>query len=774
MTRVVVEVAFGDTVADVVSTGGTWTDITEFVHITEDSGISITRGAEDEKSETQPGTLALQLDNSSGRFTPTNAGSPYYPNVIKNVPIRVNVATVVKNYIRNPSFEGGETGSTDTWSWATGVSVLPVGTPVQSGTRAAQVTWNASASDYFQTVVYGLTIGATYTASAYVRVPTGDAAVRVRMGGINSSASAVNDAYTRLMVSFTATASVMTLQVIPSTTPAAGDLVYVDAVQVEESSSATTFDSAAAQLHPRFFGVVNEWPIRWQGLYSTVSITATDLFKMLSRTEALRPMLTQEVLSQQPHACYPLDEESGATSGGDVSGNIGPQPAAIVQAGSGGTLAFAGGTAPLGVSGAPLLTPASASAGKYLKAALGSAFQSASVTQQILVEAWFSTSTQGRIILGLSSADQEYVLLLYLAAGTGYLTVESDQPGVSAVTTTAGSTNLADGALHHVIYDAEVKELYVDGVSIGAFGGILAVSDLSTLTVGASHLGGNIWSGSLSNVAVYANTALSATDLAGHYTAGTTGYSGETADARIGRLAGYAGIPTGILGDFTGGIAQQAELGSTPLDHLREVETTESAKLLCDRGAPSVILQSRSIRYNPGISGTLTYADLETDDIELADDDQKMVNTAIVSRPGGARQRMVAATARATYGPYETSTEVLRTNDTEVSDLGHWLVSRYADPPPELRGVKVEASTLGLSTYRALLAADISTVLTITSLPVEAPASTMTVTIEGYTEKITEKRHLLAVHTSRTYTDAAWTLDSSTYSVLGTTTRLAY
>jgi hypothetical protein len=771
MTRVCVEAAFGTPLTEAVATGGTWTDITSRVDII-NAGISITRGAQDELSQIQAGTCTLTLDNSDGALTPENASSPYYPNVIDGVPVKVSVATVTKNFLRNPSFEDG---SVSTWDWPAGVEAFTVGTPVQSGTQAARIAWNASASDYFQSTVYGLTIGATCTASAYVRVPAGDVAVRIRMGGVTSSASAVNDAYTRLTVTFTATASVMTLQVIPSTTPAAGDIVFVDAVQVEEAAAATAFDSTAAELHERFWGMVNGWPVHWSGLYSKVTITATDVLGVLSRAdEQMRPMLLQEVLLWGPNAYYPMDEDSAATSAGDVSGLTGPQSLAIQQTGAGGTLQFGAGTAPLGMPGAPLFTPASATAGKYLRAELGTAFQATSFTQQLLIEAWFSTSTAGRNILTIASPDRGYYLILYLASATGFLSVESKQPGVAASTVTAGATNLADGQLHHVIYDAEAQELYVDGVSLGAFAAILAVQDLSTLTVGASQNGSTLWSGSISNVAVYLDTSMSASSLADHYTCGMTGHAGETADERAHRLTAYVGLDFSDVGIFTTGIAEQAALGRTCLEHLRDVEATESGKLYASRGAPMVTLQARSVRYNPTSALSIVYADFEPDDFELAYDTQKVANVLTLTRPGGATQRMVHAASKAARGPIGRSVETLCTSDLVVTDLGNWLLYRYATPTSELRGVKIQANTMGQTTYRTLMAADISTVLTVTSMPDQAPAPSMSVTVEGYREDIRHNQHTIQFLTSRTVTDTVWVLDDPVYSVLGATTRLAY
>lgn len=64
-----------------------WTDVTDWVEL--QSLITITNGRQDEMGQADANRLSLTLDNSDGRFTPTNASSPYYPNVRIGRPIRV-------------------------------------------------------------------------------------------------------------------------------------------------------------------------------------------------------------------------------------------------------------------------------------------------------------------------------------------------------------------------------------------------------------------------------------------------------------------------------------------------------------------------------------------------------------------------------------------------------------------------------------------------------------------------------------------------------------
>jgi hypothetical protein len=83
-----VSLAFG---ADLTADPSTWswTDITEYVRYA--PGIEVTVGRRDETSQSQPSQCTLTLDNASGRFTPRNPSSPYYPNVRFNCPLRVRV-----------------------------------------------------------------------------------------------------------------------------------------------------------------------------------------------------------------------------------------------------------------------------------------------------------------------------------------------------------------------------------------------------------------------------------------------------------------------------------------------------------------------------------------------------------------------------------------------------------------------------------------------------------------------------------------------------------
>ncbi|MGW1158423.1 hypothetical protein ACWD5Q_06520 [Streptomyces sp. NPDC002513] len=795
----------------------TWTDVSQYVDgITR--GITVTRGASDELSETQPGTATLTLDNADGRFTPGNAASPYSPWVRRNAPIRISVAIIPTTTGSAPyplamlgdDFDDGRINST-LWptlaggptetggrlripvSTAADASVLSARTWTLVGSKltaklatvpAAGTSTNAAASMWVNSTTSGTRIGWRFDALAGVIAamsqtgfsdgsPTNltysaidHAWLRVREASGTVYWETSPDGYTWVVRRTLATPSWVTSQthaVEFPTTRTGGTSDYIE------------WDLVGATVKPRLYGMVNEWPVDWEGLNSKVTVSCTDLFKRLNRLPALRSMVTEEIINLVPVAYYPLTEPSDSTSAGDLSGN-GLPSMAITQAGSGGTLTMGAGTGPAATGDStPVLTPSTATAGKYLAADLGVAAQAQLTTNRPAFEAWFQTTTTGRAIFGLYSPDLQYVHVMSLSA-TGALQIEWTVTGASALTvyTVSGTSGLADGNWHHVVYDQRLNVVWVDGVNKDPAVSVTFGADQRVLNIGG-YRGTRLWNGSLAHVAVFGASAAIGSALAQHYSAGTNGYAGDTADTRISRLADYVGlVDVTIVGSTFDPIASQGPGGTQVVARMREVESTESGKLFAARDQFNLTYQSRDVRYNPTAAAEafqIAYADLEPG-TSFADDDQKMVNTVDASRPGGATQTVTAPQSVLAYGPYPQTLDILKTSDNSVLDAAYWLVSRYADPGPELREVAIEAYTM--ATYQAILDADISSYFTVTSLPSQAPVSSMRVTVEGYTETIKERSHVIQFHTSASVTDSVWVMDDPVYSVLDSTTRLAY
>jgi hypothetical protein len=794
----------------------TWTDISSYVDVAK-RGVTIARGASDELSETQPGQASLMLDNQDGRFTAGNALSPYSPYVRRNAPIRVSVAVIPTRSGSAPyplaqlgdDFDDGRidttlwSGNFGTVSETGGRARISAVAGVSSGFQSAR-QWKLQGSRTtvrLATVPSGGTNGRTsfmvnaVTSGTRIgfecNATTGNLSCKSDVGFFDGSAvsvtySPIDHAWLRIReasgtvywetsgdgFSWSARRSLAT----PAWVGTDQVALSISATRDSGTTDFAEYDLVGAEVRPRFWGLVNEFPVGFEGLSSTVMVTCTDLFKRLNRRPALRSMLGEEILTLAPMVYYPLSEESTSATAGDVGGNGAPS-LAITQAGAGGTLALGSADGPPETGEqVPVFTPSTATAGKWLMADLGPQFEDTTLNY-LTFEAWFKTTTTGRAIMGVHSIDLVNQHVLSIAAG-GTLQVEWTSDGspltVEAVTSPA---TLADGNWHHVVYDQREGKVWIDGTLTDSALAVPRRFYERVLHVGG-YRGTRLWNGSIGHAVVYATLDYSVGPLiTGHYSAGMTGFSGEDADVRLQRLATYAQVPSvTISGSTFDPIASQGPGGTQVVARMREVESTESARLFAERDYYGLAFQSRDLRYNPNPLSevfTIAYADLETNSVELADDDQKLVNSIEASRPGGATQKVTAPSSILAFGIYDPGAiSILKTSDNSVLDAAYWRVSRYANPSPELREVPIEAYTM--STYLDILDADISSYFSVTSMPSQAPASSMRVTVEGYTETIKEKSHLIQFHTSATNNDSVWVLDDPTYSVLDSTTRLAY
>ncbi|GGZ28405.1 hypothetical protein GCM10010387_22320 [Streptomyces inusitatus] len=785
-----------------------WTDITEYVDVSA-SGVNITRGASDEFADTQPGTLTMRLDNQNGQFSG--------PDALPGVPVRAAVTHLPARTGPAPwpltaLADDFDDGRIDPVLWpdcyggvaeAGGRARIPLTPGAPAGYKSGR-SWLLTGSQF--AVKLSALPAAGGSSAATLTVTAASATAGTRAGFVYSpitqtlscvsevagtdpaSVTVAHSPTAHLWIRIREAAGVLfwetspdgcswtVLRSIPTPAWVGTDQVVIEMAGVRTGGAGdyAELDLAGAVVYPRFYGAVGDFPVQWAGLESTVTITATDVFKWLGRDRELKSCLAEEIAATgSAVAYYPLTETSGS-SAGDLSGRGAPS-LARVQAGSGGTLTFGAADGPAATGEkAPVFTPASSSAGRYLAADLENAL--GVIEGEMFVEFWFSTSTTGRVIMSLRTAAEDEMFILSLNFA-GILQVEFVIYDAVPETQTVPTGNLADGAWHHVLWDTNLFTIYVDGVArLTDFA--MLITDTRFLDVGG-HKGARLWSGSIAHLSIYNTFFAPLPTLPSHYTAGTTAHAGETADLRIARLARYTGLgPPSIYGTVHDPVAGQGAGGQTALSRMREIETTESARLYAARDRLALDYASRGLRYNPSPAAdafSVEYADLETDGVQLKRDDQKLINTVTASRPDGATQRAVDTASAARYGTYAPpggDISILKTSDNAVRDAATWLISRYAQPVYELREVPVQAYSH--PAYLGILGADIGSHISVTGLPAQAPAAEMRVTVEGYTETIKHRDHRIAFHTSAAITDSVWVLDDPVYAELGTTTRLAY
>lgn len=778
-----------------------WYDLSTFLDL-EAVPLTVTRGRVNEQSLPTPGQLTCQLFDDDGRFTPGLATSPYAPYVVDGAPIRLSVimpSTV--NREDNNSHEQG-LGEWQPAGPGTGPGLTQSTTHVYAdgGGWAMLVTWvNQATASAAQRRIQGLTVGTQYTVSRYVYVPTGSPDVQLVVGdGVAATGSAVTtkDAYTRATVTFVATQPSHNLQV-QVTSSVGGGQCWTDAGQVETGAAATALAAGAVKL-PRFYGPALEWSMTWDGpagLAATTQLVATDILRRLPRHGTLRPFDVEEALYDSPVTYLPLDEPQGATQ----VGNLGSWQGAgtPVNPGGGGTLTFAGSTGPpADGTSAPMFAPASASSGWYISA------PSFLVTAAVTVEAFINTPTTGRAILDLSGTVRGSTgagPTLSVEAGTGKLRWDSDFGALSVTS----SASVADGATHHVaatyVHDGanHTARLYVDGVLVTT-AGIAS----TTVGLGASYLsvGGGaklgLFAGTINHVGVYA-AALSADRLAAHWHAGWDGFGGERSDQRVSRLAAYAGLASLTPGSLSGvwvlGSASLSVLGTTttlaassldlevgnamvygqadggadPLAAMNDVATTEGGLVLIDRTG-RLQFQARGHRYNRPTAVGLDSGDVNPG-LTVVYDDTDVVNDVTVTTQDGAGVRLVSAASVTQRGTYDQTLTLLTRDPLDAYSAAGWRINRFAQPAGRYPTLVADLNTLPDTLVAQLLTVDVGDRISLSGLPPQAPASTVGLFVEGYTETVSWSRYDLQLNTTA---DAwqVWALGNPSLSVLGTTT----
>lgn len=135
----------------------------------------------------------------------------------------------------------GEDLTSGGYSAAAGASVTTSTTQAHAGARSVRATWSASSGTGLFSDRAFFIVGGVYTYNAWVYVPAGAPAVKLRVEGVGDSAqSTVTNAWTKLTMSWTATSYTNRLWVLP-VTPSSGALTYVDDVTVTVERAGLVF-----------------------------------------------------------------------------------------------------------------------------------------------------------------------------------------------------------------------------------------------------------------------------------------------------------------------------------------------------------------------------------------------------------------------------------------------------------------------------------------------------------------------------------------------------
>lgn len=231
------------------------------------------------------------------------------------------------------------------------------------------------------------------------------------------------------------------------------------------------------------------------------------------------------------------------------------------------------------------------------------------------------------------------------------------------------------------------------------------------------------------------------------YNDGDIGFAGETAGARMERLAGEEGIPIAVYGDASAMELVGAQRPDAVLNLLEDAGDADHGILYEARETIGLSYRDRSGLYNQTPTLALDYAvsGHVAPPLEPVDDDQSVTNDVTVTRAGGSSARAVQDTGPLNVqtpdqdpdgvGRYDESVTLNLYNDDQAADhagwllhLGTWDETRY----PVLRVNLAAAPSL----IEAVTAIDLGDRITVAHPPAWLPLDLIDLLGQGYSETL--------------------------------------
>lgn len=538
---------------------------------------------------------------------------------------------------------------------------------------------------------------------------------------------------------------------------------------------------------PRFDGYVDGWPTEWAaGLTEQprVRIGATDRLARFGNMRQLRDALHEELgsaASDQSQGwvlddatfsvlgdttvlaggvvwLYGLQESSGATTAGDVSGASGRPTLTAAQVGAAGAATFgSAGIMPEGT--AVEFVPESAGNGVVLAAADAYAYLGTELSLWCQM-AWTGSTGASFVTMGTNPQ------VTLRATPTTVVATFTGVGGATATATAVVATN--DNRPHFVLVSVSGStiSLYVDQESAATATVPVGMGGTQGLTVGGATSADAhqmAWVG-------YANSATTAARAA-ELASLATGEP-ERSDLRVARILGWLGVlPDATLESGLSDVAYQAAGGSEALDLVGQINQVEGGVLFAT-GDGRLAFHSRDHRYNRIPTVSLPAANVSPDGVSV--DTGTLVNDYTVSRPRGATYRARDADSIATYGAHSAEATVYAASDEDLRGAADWELAKRSQVAPRISSIGVNMLTSD-SVAASVLAAEVGDRVTVTGLPSTTTPGGATVDLyaEGFDEIISHTSWTISVSTSPAW-GQVWALDDATFSVLGTSTVLAY
>lgn len=501
-----------------------------------------------------------------------------------------------------------------------------------------------------------------------------------------------------------------------------------------------TGSASLSNRHVRLEGEVPAWPPERHisGNDSTVTIAPAGVMRRLGiGKRPLDSAIRRYLTAAGPVECWPLTDGAEATFGAPL---IGTAPLQVLP---GSTYAWASGELAswvepvLQVSGpAKIVAPTPSSA---LVASAWSVDWSFSKLESLVLTSVWERPGSGRT----------WNVVADPALGTVQLATVV--PGGGGSTLGTVSAAVFDDRPHHIRVRTSsgggVAQwwLYIDGVEVLTGVELLDAGPPMSIEWICGLAGGIFDSMSLGYVTLWGSSAPAAADV---YRA-LVGYPGETAGARVSRVAAEQGVPLSLDGEAALttplGVQQQEKF----LDTLEVGSKADMGMLLERRDTRALLYRARHTLYSQAPILTLDFTDgVIGGEFRPVDDDRLPRNMVTARRDGGSEYTAVETTGRLSVqapplgiGEYEESDTYSLAADEQTVGQAWWRLHVGLHGGLRYPRVTVDlANPRGYALANAILAADIGDLLRVQNLPREYGHGYVDLLIRGYTEKISDKR----------------------------------
>jgi Carbohydrate binding domain len=571
------------------------------------------------------------------------------------------------------SFEGGTVGQWKISTVGSTTTLANSAVRAHDGTKSLLLTWPTQTSPgpagtaSVTAPAPPMRSGDTYTASAWVWLVSGPA-VTLSCNGSTASSTSTTGVWQRVVLTFTATdATSDSIILYASGNTTSGQQVFVDSVQVEWASSASTFTTSGPTVYPIFTGYIERYPTTWKhmGFEGFCELGCVDALGMIPRIQ-LASVMEEEIKLNSPSFWWGLDDNPALAAGlihpwnqkGSVKDPsirswhsnwawVGSNPSSSNSSLSGsGVIKGPGPDAPACILLQPYWNATAPPAAPDLGACLFNYWNTGLVggtAAGFTVEFWFCSNNSNLVptwasrlftIHGITGGNlqDEYEFNL---SSTGALRYDYYSGGTSVGTINAPGTNYYDNVWHHIVLMSTASggtitdQVYYDGTSAGTIthsGSVVpdrrgAGFGTNRWTTPATYNAWNViasiggsgspyFQGAFSNLMIYqSGSALKSSDINSHYYIGYNGFSGSTVTDWILRILLYAGWQgyTNIVGGQGSALGQTRGMGGGSVsDALKYAADTDQGLLYANPyGQLAYITQATIAASTP----TLTFGE---------------------------------------------------------------------------------------------------------------------------------------------------------------------